>query len=302
MRPPKGRGPRKGPKQSSRPSSRGSERKSKSESIKDKRQARGLKENAGKPSKRLEPRKNFGMRDKSGPMRKFGEKKASPQSNRARSHGRPKEGSSDGPKRTFSRSDERPSYGNSRERPSYGRSRDNDGPRRTFSRSSDDKPRRSYDRDGPKPDYRKPRENFRDGPRRTYNKSCEDKPGRSCDRERPKRTYGKPREESQDRPRRSYDQKGEDRPKRFSRKGSSRGSSFDKPEGRGRNMSNRARALKDSSMGFKKFSREPNKIKPKRREEYRVTCANCGKETDVPFKPTGIKPVLCRECYSKNKK
>ena len=31
--------------------------------------------------------------------------------------------------------------------------------------------------------------------------------------------------------------------------------------------------------------------------KYEVTCAKCGKQTDVPFKPTTGKPVYCRECF-----
>lgn len=33
---------------------------------------------------------------------------------------------------------------------------------------------------------------------------------------------------------------------------------------------------------------------------YQATCANCGRECDVPFKPTGSKPVLCRDCFRNN--
>jgi len=29
-----------------------------------------------------------------------------------------------------------------------------------------------------------------------------------------------------------------------------------------------------------------------------VTCANCGKDTEVPFVPRGDKPVYCSDCYS----
>jgi CxxC-x17-CxxC domain-containing protein len=28
-----------------------------------------------------------------------------------------------------------------------------------------------------------------------------------------------------------------------------------------------------------------------------ATCASCGKETTVPFKPTQGRPVYCRECF-----
>ena len=37
------------------------------------------------------------------------------------------------------------------------------------------------------------------------------------------------------------------------------------------------------------------------REMYKATCADCGKETEVPFKPSGDRPVYCQECYQKHK-
>jgi CxxC-x17-CxxC domain-containing protein len=33
------------------------------------------------------------------------------------------------------------------------------------------------------------------------------------------------------------------------------------------------------------------------RRDFDVVCADCGKDTTVPFKPTQGKPVLCRECF-----
>ena len=30
----------------------------------------------------------------------------------------------------------------------------------------------------------------------------------------------------------------------------------------------------------------------------KVICANCGKETEVPFVPRGDKPVYCSDCYN----
>jgi len=42
------------------------------------------------------------------------------------------------------------------------------------------------------------------------------------------------------------------------------------------------------------------------RSSYRIetsaVCAQCGKETTVPFKPTQGRPVLCRNCYEPNKR
>lgn len=37
------------------------------------------------------------------------------------------------------------------------------------------------------------------------------------------------------------------------------------------------------------------------RQLYSVKCANCGKQTEVPFKPSGDRPVYCRDCYTQKK-
>ena len=35
------------------------------------------------------------------------------------------------------------------------------------------------------------------------------------------------------------------------------------------------------------------------RQMFPATCAECGKETQVPFAPTSGKPVYCSDCYNK---
>ena len=35
------------------------------------------------------------------------------------------------------------------------------------------------------------------------------------------------------------------------------------------------------------------------REMHAVVCAQCGKDTEVPFQPTGDRPVYCSDCFSK---
>jgi CxxC-x17-CxxC domain-containing protein len=74
-------------------------------------------------------------------------------------------------------------------------------------------------------------------------------------------------------------------------------------------------------MGFKKeFGRSPGKtFSPRSRlgkpafgkrdsprsvetgrggfELFDAVCEKCGKDTQVPFRPTGNKPVYCRECF-----
>jgi CxxC-x17-CxxC domain-containing protein len=58
----------------------------------------------------------------------------------------------------------------------------------------------------------------------------------------------------------------------------------------------------------KGFKNEPKRCpacrkdrKSMRGRDFPVTCDECGCETTVPFKPTGTKPVLCRDCFEGNK-
>lgn len=37
------------------------------------------------------------------------------------------------------------------------------------------------------------------------------------------------------------------------------------------------------------------------REMHKAVCADCGNECEVPFKPSGDKPVYCRDCFRKHK-
>ncbi len=61
----------------------------------------------------------------------------------------------------------------------------------------------------------------------------------------------------------------------------------------------------------KGFENEParcHECRDKRRREregnkderpmYTVKCAECGKETQVPFEPKGDRPVYCRDCFN----
>jgi len=34
---------------------------------------------------------------------------------------------------------------------------------------------------------------------------------------------------------------------------------------------------------------------------HKAVCADCSKECEVPFKPTGNRPVYCKECFSKRR-
>jgi CxxC-x17-CxxC domain-containing protein len=34
------------------------------------------------------------------------------------------------------------------------------------------------------------------------------------------------------------------------------------------------------------------------REMFTATCASCGRDAQVPFRPTGAKPVYCSDCFT----
>lgn len=36
------------------------------------------------------------------------------------------------------------------------------------------------------------------------------------------------------------------------------------------------------------------------RHMFQATCSQCGKSCEVPFKPTGERPVYCSDCFKKN--
>ncbi|MHC1627032.1 MAG: CxxC-x17-CxxC domain-containing protein [Methanoculleaceae archaeon] len=38
------------------------------------------------------------------------------------------------------------------------------------------------------------------------------------------------------------------------------------------------------------------------REMHRAICSDCGKECEVPFKPTEGRPVYCNECFAKHRR
>lgn len=46
--------------------------------------------------------------------------------------------------------------------------------------------------------------------------------------------------------------------------------------------------------GGRSFDRGP-------RQMFDITCSDCGKPSQVPFKPTEGRPVFCRDCYSAKK-
>ncbi len=47
-----------------------------------------------------------------------------------------------------------------------------------------------------------------------------------------------------------------------------------------------------------RFGSSGQDYKP-RRQMYPATCAQCGKDTQVPFEPRSGRPVYCSDCYNK---
>lgn len=37
------------------------------------------------------------------------------------------------------------------------------------------------------------------------------------------------------------------------------------------------------------------------REMHTVTCSDCGKDAEVPFRPRGDRPVYCSDCFSQHR-
>lgn len=37
------------------------------------------------------------------------------------------------------------------------------------------------------------------------------------------------------------------------------------------------------------------------RQLYKTKCSDCGNDTEVPFKPSGDRPVYCRDCFMKKR-
>jgi len=54
------------------------------------------------------------------------------------------------------------------------------------------------------------------------------------------------------------------------------------------------RQARKQQMGGGRFG--SNGSRPQR-QMYPAVCANCGVQTEVPFQPSGEKPVYCRDCF-----
>lgn len=54
---------------------------------------------------------------------------------------------------------------------------------------------------------------------------------------------------------------------------------------------------KDCRSARKNASGDRKSAPRRERVMYDAVCAECGKETQIPFKPTNVRPVYCKECF-----
>ncbi|MBU4493209.1 MAG: hypothetical protein KKA61_02465 [Nanoarchaeota archaeon] len=66
---------------------------------------------------------------------------------------------------------------------------------------------------------------------------------------------------------------------------------------------NDGKSRRDSgSTNFSRFgSSDQGRFDSSPREMHKATCADCGKECEVPFIPKEGRPVYCKECYAKHR-
>jgi CxxC-x17-CxxC domain-containing protein len=66
---------------------------------------------------------------------------------------------------------------------------------------------------------------------------------------------------------------------------------------------NRPQERAPQDRPFQRFDRHQQARDNSFRERrlFKVICAECGQECEVPFKPSGDRPVYCKECFSKRK-
>ncbi|MBS3149664.1 hypothetical protein J4455_03145 [Candidatus Woesearchaeota archaeon] len=67
---------------------------------------------------------------------------------------------------------------------------------------------------------------------------------------------------------------------------------------KGRSSSNRFSERSGGRNGFK--GQDSRRSEKRTLEMHDVTCDKCKKQCQVPFRPTGDKPVFCSDCFRKN--
>ena len=72
---------------------------------------------------------------------------------------------------------------------------------------------------------------------------------------------------------------------------------------RGRRSSNRARSSRGRRSSNRARSPRGRQGSDRRsRAMHKSVCADCGKDCEVPFQPTGDRPIYCQECWVKRRR
>lgn len=58
----------------------------------------------------------------------------------------------------------------------------------------------------------------------------------------------------------------------------------------------KARKQQSNDRGFNRGGND----RRQQREMHPATCAACGTQTQVPFRPSGDRPIYCSDCFSQN--
>ena len=74
----------------------------------------------------------------------------------------------------------------------------------------------------------------------------------------------------------------------------------DQPRGRDRDSEERSRFRKEGRRDF--ASKPSQRTKPRSQSFHTVNCSDCGRASEVPFKPTSNKPVYCDKCFKKKRR
>lgn len=64
-----------------------------------------------------------------------------------------------------------------------------------------------------------------------------------------------------------------------------------------RNFGDKRKPFGREDSSRKSFGDRPSFGGGVRREMYQAVCADCGRSCEVPFKPSGSRPVLCSQCF-----
>lgn len=55
-----------------------------------------------------------------------------------------------------------------------------------------------------------------------------------------------------------------------------------------------------SNFGGRSFDSRPKHSEGKSAGRFKAICGKCGASCDVPFKPSAVRPVLCKNCFKRD--